>query len=111
MDDLQSREDEATTLAELGAAFQRQATTVTLRVPVELAEAAVAAWEREDDGPPGRDERDRLLRHRAGALALIGLAVSEHGRVDGSDVVVDLDAWQVGLALEAADEAGLIGRR
>ena len=73
--------------------------------------------------PPGRggqrtdaDPRDleaetceqRLVRHRAGALALIGAALEDRGREDGSEVVVRLAAWFVGDALNAADDHNLI---
>jgi hypothetical protein len=72
---------------------------------------------REDDGGNLRVEtpEQTRLRRRSGSLALIGLAVIERGIVDGDDVVVEIDAWQVGAALEAADDAGLLqdalGRR
>jgi hypothetical protein len=41
-------------------------------------------------------------------LALIGLSVETTGVLDGDDVVVDADAWCVGDALGAADDAGLL---
>jgi hypothetical protein len=41
-------------------------------------------------------------------LGLIGLSVQEDGTADGHDVVVEVDPWHVGSALEAADDAGLL---
>jgi hypothetical protein len=41
-------------------------------------------------------------------LALIGAALDERGRQEGDNVVVSLDAWFIGDALNAADDAGLI---
>jgi len=70
-----------------------------------LADAAVAAWQRDDEEEldPEPNEQ-RVLRHRAGALALIGLAVEERGRADGGEVVVDFSPDVIGIALDAADE-------
>ena len=45
----------------------------------------------------------RRTRHLAGALALIGLAVQEHGTTDGDDVVVELPVELAGVAMDAAD--------
>jgi hypothetical protein len=50
----------------------------------------------------------RVTRHRAGALGLIGLSLEQDGRLEGDQVVVKLDAWFIGDALNAADDAGLI---
>jgi hypothetical protein len=68
-------------------------------------------WEREaDDGPlPSETAEQRRDRHLAGTLSLIRLCSENGGTEDGDDVVVEVDAWQVGLALEAADHAGLLG--
>lgn len=102
---------EAETLARIGAVLFSQPTTLTVRLPADLASAALAAWQRDHEDPTwdgDRDEVDRRTRHRAGALALIGLAVEQRGERDGEDIVVEVDAWQVGDALEAADERGLL---
>jgi hypothetical protein len=83
---------------------------VTIRLPKHLADQARAAWQREEDdeSTEGETTEERTDRHRAGTLALIGLAIAEGGNDEGDDVVVDLSAWFVGLALEAADEEGLL---
>lgn len=98
-------------LGDLGAALAGQPTRVAVRIPRPLADAAVEAWQRDDDDDfdlGGETYEQRVVRHRAGTLALIGAAVEDRGRVDGADVVVLLDAWFVGDALHAADDRNLI---
>ena len=99
------RED-ARLLGEIGAVLAHaELPGVTVRLPSALARAAVAAWERDDEGEPDAESYEqRVLRHRAGALALIGLAVQERGRADGGHVVVDLSPDVIGNALDAADD-------
>jgi hypothetical protein len=48
----------------------------------------------------------RSIRKDAGTLALIGQSIEETGIEDGDDVLFRLDAWILGVALEAADKAG-----
>jgi hypothetical protein len=103
----QVRSREARTLGEIGALLARlQLPEVDVRLPGELARAAVAAWERDDlDDSPGRETPEqRLKRHRAGSLALIGLAIKERGRWQEDEVVVALNAGIVGEAVDAADD-------
>ncbi|MDQ0381955.1 hypothetical protein [Amycolatopsis thermophila] len=96
------RED-ADVLAAIGAAVGEQAGRITVRLPRALADAAVAAWERDEIEPlPAETPEQRVLRDRAAELALIGLAVSERGRREGDVVEVDLDAGAVGAAVRAA---------
>jgi hypothetical protein len=103
---------DAAVLARIGRALFSQPTGLEVRLPQELADLALAAWARdEDDGPLGEESREQsIVRHRAGTLALIGLCIehSAGGAVDGDNVLVDLDAWHIGSALEAADDAGLL---
>jgi hypothetical protein len=47
------------------------------------------------------------VRHRAGTLALIGQAIEQTGRPDGAEIVCELDAWNIGVAMDAADDQGL----
>ena len=76
-----------------------------MRLPSALARAALAAWQRNDEGEPDPESfEQRVLRPRAGALAPIGLAVEERGYGEGDDVVVDLSPDLVGNALDAADD-------
>jgi hypothetical protein len=80
-----------------------------VRIPAHLADAAVAAWERDDidtDLPDVETSEQARVRDGAGHLALIGLAISERGRRDGDEVVIDVEAWDVGAAFEAADAVG-----
>jgi hypothetical protein len=79
--------------------------TVTIRLPSALAELAGTAWDRDDDGALGpEDAAARLARHRAGTLALIGAAVRERGRREGDEVVVELGAELIALAVDAGDD-------
>ena len=105
------RQLEADLLAEIGRCLHAQNLRVSVRLPAALAAEAVAGWEREHVDEIVEDEtvEQPLIRHRAGALALIGLGITERGILDGHDsVMVDLDAWQIGNALDAADERGFL---
>lgn len=79
---------------------------VIVRLPSALAEQAVDAWDRDDGGDllGPEDAAARLERVRAGTLALIGVAVRERGRREGDDVVVELGAELIALAVDAADD-------
>lgn len=79
---------------------------VTVRLPKALADQAVASWQREDyeesnDGPETYEQG--VVRGWAGTLSLIGLAITESGRLDGDEVVVDLTSEEIGGAVEASD--------
>jgi len=102
----QVRSREAGTLGEIGALLARlQLPEVDVHLPGDPARAAVAAWERDDLGDSGPETPEQhLQRHRAGSLALIGLAIKERGRWQDDEVVVALDAGLVGLAVDAADD-------
>lgn len=94
-------------LGELGAVLaSAELPRVEVRLPRPLGEQAVAAWER-DDGEGALDPESyeqRVQRHRAGTLALIGLSIVELGRWEGDEVVVELSPAFVGVALDAADD-------
>lgn len=94
----------------MGAALAGQPSTLTMRLPGDLADLARSAWQRHDDGdlPEAETAGQRLARYRAGTLALIGLSIEETGRAEGDDVVFEVGALQVGGALEAADDYGLL---
>jgi hypothetical protein len=85
-----------------------QSPLVELRVPRRLADAAVAAWHREDaTGEPAQETGEQQgIRHDAATLVLIGQSIEASGVADGDDVVFTLDAWLLDNALEAADRAG-----
>jgi hypothetical protein len=98
--------DEARVLGELGALLARtDLPKIEVRIPSALAMAAVAAWQRDDEGEPDPESYEqRVLRHRAGALGLIGLAVEERGRTEDDEVIVDLSPDVIGNAVDAADD-------
>ena len=96
---------DAAVLSEIGLTLAcTELPNIEVRLPEQLALAAVEAWERDepDDGSPETFEQ-RALHHRAGALALIGLVVGEYGRTDGEEIVVGLSPGLIGSALAAAD--------
>lgn len=99
---------DARALTAIGACLAPQLGRVTVRLPRELAEAAVAAWQRDEPAGPGsggpESARRHALRDQAAELALIGLAISERGRREGTDVVVDLDIAAAGAAVRAAEQ-------
>ncbi|NIH80165.1 hypothetical protein [Amycolatopsis viridis] len=102
---------DAEVLAAIGAAISTAIgeQRITVRLPRELAAAAVAAWRRDETEPAGAEAgaetpQQWMLRDRAADLALIGLAIDERGRTDGdgSVVTVDLDLDAAGAAVRAA---------
>jgi hypothetical protein len=101
-------------LAQIGADLFAQPTEVEVRIPCALADAAVRAWQRDEVDVDDEYDVDtetceeRIVRHRAGALALIGLALDERGLTDGDAMTVSLDAWFIGDALNAADDYRLL---
>ncbi|MFD3404887.1 hypothetical protein ACFWUU_29640 [Kribbella sp. NPDC058693] len=100
--------DDARVLGLIGTTFRTAALPrIRVVVPRALAEHAVVAWQREDVGELPRPENpaDRQRRQRAGALALIGFAISEHGQVDvDGNTIVELSPELVGVAMDAADD-------
>jgi hypothetical protein len=104
---------EAEVLGRIGTVLFEQPTTLTMSLPKELADLALAAWQRDTDGDPLGPEttEQRITRHRAGTLGLIGLSIEKTGLAEGDNVVCELDAWYVGGALEAADDYGLLADR
>lgn len=99
---------EAETLGKIGKLLLRaEMPRIEVRLPHGLAEAAVAAWESEDDESAGSHEEtceQRLIRYRAAALSLIGLSITERGRWEGDEVIVALDPVFIGNAVDAADD-------
>jgi hypothetical protein len=99
--------EEARTLGELGWAFAcSKLPRVEVRLPRALAEKAVAAWERDgDEGPPApEDHEQRVQRHRAATLSLIGLSITNCGRWESDAVVVELSPDLIGNAVNASDD-------
>lgn len=100
-------QQEEAVLAEMGAALRgQQFPQIPVRIPRALAERAVTAWKREveEGGTISKEApEERTARHRAGTLALIGIAVDERGQRDGEDILVSLHPEQIGVALDATD--------
>jgi hypothetical protein len=102
-------EADAVVLAQIGAQLFRERLSVEVEIPLDLATSATAAWERDDSDTVGTETRAQAVeRHRAAALALIGLAISERGTATEDAISVSLDPWLIGPALDTADEMGLI---
>ena len=100
--------EEAAVLGKIGQVLAgAEMPQIEVRLPRDVAEAAVAAWKRDDDesaGPTFETFDQRVVRSRAASLSLIGLAISEHGRWTDDDVVVALHPVFIGNAVEAADD-------
>lgn len=98
-------------LAQIGRSLFAQRLTVSVRIPRRLAKLAVDSWERDGSGedlPSPESPQQSALRDRAATLSLIGLSIQRDGVEDGDEVVVDMDAWFVGNALNAADQDELL---
>lgn len=98
---------EARMLGELGSILASASLPqVEVRLPRELAEQAIAAWEREhnEDSLDPETYEQRTQRHRAATLSLIGLTITERGRWVGDEGIVELDPTFIGLAVDAADD-------
>ena len=97
---------DASLLAALGSHFATmKLPDVEVRMPRAFADTAVAAWERDDEGPlDPEDLEQRTQRHRAASLALIGLSIVNGGRSDNDEVIVGLHPGLIGDALTAADD-------
>lgn len=102
--------DDRVALAQIGKRLFQQSTRIEVRLPSDLARLAVDAWARDetDDVPADESSTQRSSRDAAANLALIGLAVHASGVVDGDEVLVSIDAWQIGAALSVADDQGLL---
>ncbi|MET9617166.1 hypothetical protein [Kitasatospora indigofera] len=96
-------QEDSKVLAAIGVCVDAQVGRVTVRLPRALAEAAVAAWDRDELGGIGGETHEQYaLRDRAAELALIGLAISQGGRRDDEELVIDLDVASAGAALRAS---------
>ena len=98
---------DARALADLGRELaQAEFVPIEIRMSRPAAEIAVATWEREDGGQVDTEDfEQRVVRFRAAALALIGLAVSERGRWEADGVYVKLSPDLVGVAIEWSELA------
>ncbi|WP_031079197.1 hypothetical protein [Streptomyces sp. NRRL S-118] len=95
--------EDSEVLAAIGTQVDAQVGRVAVRLPRPVAEAAVAAWERDEADDPGEESHEQYaLRDRAAELALIGLAISQRGRWERDELVIDLDVDSAGAALRAS---------
>lgn len=107
-------ENDGVDLALIGASLYQQDTKVRVRLPRELADAALMAWQREDEDSEDlhsheESAREAQIRRRAGTLALIGASLENAPiQISGDYIIAELDSWYVGEALQAADDARLI---
>ncbi|MET8382840.1 hypothetical protein ABZV14_07530 [Streptosporangium canum] len=102
------RQDSAV-LAEIGRFLDPQVARLTVRLSGDLARAAVAAWDRDEEGEAGEETVEQArVRDRAASLALIGLAVADRGTASGDEIVVELDVTEVAAALLAAYDEDVI---
>ena len=103
---------DARVLGEVGAVLLEAALPqVEVHLPRHLAEQAVAAWERDDgERPPDAENPEQTgRRHRAAPLALVGLSITQRGRWEGDEVVVELDPVFIGNAVDAAGDLPTTG--
>jgi hypothetical protein len=110
-DDYMQWAEDGHVLAQIGRSLFSQRRTVSVSIPRHLATAAVDGWERDDSGenlPSSESPEQAAVRDRGASLALIGLSIQRDGVEEGDEVVVELDAWFVGNALNAADQDDLL---
>ena len=85
--------DDAAVLSQIETVMVDQGGSRAVWLPIGLARAAEHAWLRDEAGPSdGELPEERELRDRAGALALIGLAVNDRGEAQGEHILVSLTA-------------------
>jgi hypothetical protein len=112
MDRYERYAEDALVLGRIGAILFPQDTGLSVRLPKELADLALAAWNRDDSsasGPADAETVDqRAVRERAAYLALIGLCIENTAQPDGDEVICDLDAGYIGGALRAAESLDML---
>ncbi|MDG4825833.1 hypothetical protein O7635_28635 [Asanoa sp. WMMD1127] len=96
---------DAAVLATLGKSLLVDMPRIAVRIPVELADAASAAWSRDElDETRGETPEQERLRSLAGDLALVGLAIEERGQRSKAWVNVTLDAAVFASAIRASED-------
>ena len=88
-------------LAMIGDAFAGMPANASPRLPRDLAQAAVAAWRRDESDQPASPETEdqRMVRDHAATLALIGLAVLNNTDLVSESIEVSLSPELVAAAL------------
>jgi hypothetical protein len=94
---------DGTVLAAIGTALRGQPTGGPIRIPRDLADAAVAAWSRDELNEPAdpRSEEQKRVRCQAAALPLIGLSIQERSEAGCDAVLVSLDPDLIAEAVAA----------
>ena len=83
--------DDAAVLSQIEAVMVDQGRNRPVSIPNGLARAAEHAWLRDEAGTSDDElPEERELRDKAGALALIGLAVNERGEAEDEHILVSL---------------------
>ena len=98
-------------LGEIGRILFPQDTQLSVRLPKDLADQALAAWRRDEPGAARTAQEtpeQQLVRTRAAYLALIGLCIENTALPSGGEVLCELDALYIASALQAAEEQGLL---
>jgi hypothetical protein len=98
---------DAEVLGQIGAVLVKtDLPRVEVRLPRPLAEQALGAWQRKGEEGPAEPEtfEQRMHRHRAAALGLIGLSIETDGRWHEDYVTVGLSPDLIGDAFNAADD-------
>ena len=100
--------DDAAVLVEIGQHLASVVPFVDVTLPAKMVDAAIAAWNRDEDGPAIEEsDEQRHLRGYAADLALLGLVLSERGRCVGDQVTVRLPVAHFAAAIVAvANGAG-----
>jgi hypothetical protein len=96
---------DAAVLAEIGTHLGPANPKVRVGLPRELADRALAAWQRDDgEGALPAETADQwIMRSRAASLALLGLELSQQSlESDDDEVEADLSAHLVGAAIDAS---------
>jgi len=112
--DYEKYAQDAAILGEIGKVLFPQDTKLSVRLPRDLADLALAAWRRDELAAQGaaraaeETPEQEILRTRAAYLALIGLCIENTAQPSGDEVSCELDAWYIGSALQAAEEQGLL---
>ena len=103
MDQYHRHARDSMVLASNGTKLRGQSTGDPVRIPRDLAVAAVAAWSREELDEPADPEskEQRLVRAHAAALALIGLVILERSDASSDPVLVSLDVDLIAEAVAA----------
>ena len=112
MDRYERYTEDAQVLGRIGAVLFPQDTRLSVRLPQELADLAVAAWNRDEPLAAGTADEEtldqRTARERAAYLALIGLCIENTAQPDGDDIICDLDSWYIGGALQTAEALDML---